>query len=81
MKSAMLAARPSTLGLPVIPRQMAHTIVDLPVPFGPMMTFKLGPGENSTESYVLKELVYILLVNVFDEFKLIQYVKILQEVV
>ncbi len=46
----MLLALPSTDGLPVIPKQIAQTIVDLPVPFGPMITFKFEPGENSKES-------------------------------
>jgi hypothetical protein len=50
MKSHIFAARPSTVDLPVMPKQMAHTTVDLPVPFGPMITFRFGPGENSNES-------------------------------
>lgn len=33
---------------------MAQTIVDFPVPLGPIITFKFAPGENSNESYVLK---------------------------
>lgn len=33
---------------------MAHTIEDLPVPLGPIITFKLAPGLNSKESYVLE---------------------------
>ena len=35
-------------------------MVDFPVPFGPIITFKLDPGLNSKESYVLKykKLVY-----------------------
>lgn len=54
MKSARLDALPSTVGLPVMPKHIAHTIVDFPVPFGPIITFKFGPGENSSESYVLE---------------------------
>ena len=50
MKSHTFPARPSTTGLPPIPKQIAHTTVDLPVPFGPIITFKLGPGMNSNES-------------------------------
>ena len=41
------------LGFPDIPRQIAETIVDLPVPFGPRIKFKFGPGVNSTSLYVL----------------------------
>ncbi len=29
---------------------MAQTIDDLPVPFGPIITFRLDPGLNSNES-------------------------------
>lgn len=53
MKSAILLCLPKTLDFPVIPKHIAHTIVDLPVPFGPMITFRFGPGWNSSESYVL----------------------------
>ncbi len=49
----MVAALPNTIGFPVIPKHIAHTIVDFPVPFGPIMTLRFGPGENSRESYVL----------------------------
>jgi len=50
----MFLALPKTLGLPARLRQMVHTIVDLPVPFGPIITFRLAPGEISNESYVLQ---------------------------
>ena len=53
MKSERDDALPKTLGLPVMPKQIAHTSVDLPVPFGPITTFKFAPGTNSKESYVL----------------------------
>lgn len=56
-KSQMFEARPKTAGFPVIPRHIAQTIVDFPVPFGPMITFRFGPGRNSSESYVLCEII------------------------
>lgn len=40
-------------GLPASPRQMAQTILDFPVPLGPTIMFKLGPGDTSQASYVL----------------------------
>lgn len=41
------------LGFPDMPRQIAETMVDFPVPFGPRIKFKFGPGMNSTSLYVL----------------------------
>ena len=41
------------LGLPAMPKQIALTIVDFPVPFGPMIKFKARPGKHSTRVYVL----------------------------
>ncbi len=58
IKSEREDALPNTLGFPVIPKQIAHTNVDLPVPFGPITTFKLAPGKNSSESYVLVKIMY-----------------------
>lgn len=73
MKSHRLDARPRTIGFPVMPKQMAQTTVDFPVPFGPMMTFKLGPGRNSNESYVLnlnwKENILALIFSCFSSRK------------
>ena len=43
------------LGFPAIPRQIAETMVDFPVPFGPRIKFRLGPGINSTSLYVLNK--------------------------
>jgi hypothetical protein len=40
IKSVGLWARPNQLVFPAKPRQIAQTIVDLPVPFGPMTTFR-----------------------------------------
>lgn len=34
---------------------MAHAMVLLPVPFGPMIMLRAGPGRNSTLSYVRNE--------------------------
>jgi hypothetical protein len=48
MNSDNVSARPSCLGAAPSPTAMAMTILDLPVPFGPMTTFNLGPGLNST---------------------------------
>ena len=39
-------ARARKFVLPPSPRQMAQTILDLPVPFGPMITFSFGFKEN-----------------------------------
>ena len=39
-----ISARPSSLGSPPRARHRAHTMVDFPLPFGPMMKFSLGPG-------------------------------------
>ena len=50
MKSERLEALPSTAGFPVIPKHMAQTMVDFPVPLGPITTFKLEPGLVSSES-------------------------------
>lgn len=36
--------RDNTFGLPPIPRTIAATNVDLPVPFGPIITFRYSPG-------------------------------------
>jgi hypothetical protein len=44
----------SRIGFPPQPRIIPATIVDLPVPFGPIMMFKLSPGKNFNSSYVLK---------------------------
>mmetsp|Transcript_21036 Transcript_21036/g.67786 ORF Transcript_21036/g.67786 Transcript_21036/m.67786 type:complete len:241 (+) Transcript_21036:2862-3584(+) len=52
--SKILSARPRIRGDAPSARAIAHTILDLPVPFGPMITFSRGPGENSTSSYVKK---------------------------
>lgn len=54
IKSVACWARPNQLVFPASPRQIAHTIVDFPVPFGPMITFRWGPHMNSTLSYVLQ---------------------------
>jgi hypothetical protein len=40
MKSATCCALPNKLSFPPRPIQIAHTIVDFPVPFGPIITFK-----------------------------------------
>lgn len=40
-------------GLPANPRQMAHTMLDFPVPLAPIIIFKWGPGHTSQISYVL----------------------------
>jgi len=40
--------------LPPNPRQIPQTIVLFPVPFGPIIIFKWGPGWNSAASYVTK---------------------------
>ena len=53
MKSAGLLALPSQLVFPASPKQIEQTMADLPVPFGPIITFKLLPVRNSTDSYVL----------------------------
>lgn len=53
MKSVGCCALPSQLVLPANPRQIAHTMVDFPVPLGPIITFSCGPHVNSTLSYVL----------------------------
>lgn len=37
------------------PMAMAQAMVLLPVPFGPMIMLRAGPGRNSTLSYVRKE--------------------------
>lgn len=37
------------------PMAMAQAIVLLPVPFGPMIMLRAGPGRNSTLSYVRNE--------------------------
>lgn len=41
-------------GLPANPRQMAHTMLDFPVPLAPIIIFKWGPGHTSQISYVRK---------------------------
>ena len=38
---------PSQDVFPASPMQMAQTSVDFPVPFGPMTTFRKGPGKGS----------------------------------
>ena len=48
MNSDNVSALPSCLGAAPNPTAMAITIELLPVPFGPMTTFNLGPGRNST---------------------------------
>lgn len=40
-------------GLPASPRQMAHTMLDFPVPLAPIIIFRWGPGDTSQISYVL----------------------------
>lgn len=44
MYSLILLPRPTVFGFPPKPRMMAATIVDFPVPFGPINMFKFGPG-------------------------------------
>lgn len=39
-----------TAGGKLRPRAIAHAIVLFPVPLGPMIMFKYGPGVNSTKS-------------------------------
>lgn len=48
-------------GLPANPRQMAHTMLDFPVPLAPIIIFKWGPGDTSQISYVLNYKEVILL--------------------
>lgn len=48
-----------TAGLHPSPKQMAQTMVDFPVPFGPITMFKFGPGKTSTWEYVTKFLTLI----------------------
>lgn len=43
-----------TFGGKFNPRAIAQAILLLPVPLGPMIMFKYGPGLNSTKSYVTK---------------------------
>lgn len=42
-----LSPLPRTAVLPARPRQMAHTMLDLPVPLAPTIMFRLGPGYTS----------------------------------
>lgn len=44
-KSDAFSPRPNERGLPPRPKQIAHTMLDLPVPFGP--TIKFNPGSHS----------------------------------
>lgn len=53
LSSLTLSARPMKAGLPANPRQMAHTMLDFPVPLAPIIIFRWGPGETSQISYVL----------------------------
>lgn len=53
MNSAGFCARPRMAVFPASPRHIAQTMVLFPVPFGPIITFKRGPGSTTTESYVL----------------------------
>jgi len=68
MKSVIDDALPNKLGLPAMPKQIAHTSVDLPVPFAPMITFKFAPGVNSNESYVLQTQIKNKEENIFWSF-------------
>ena len=54
INSAADEARPKMLGLPPRPRQIAQTILLFPEPFGPIITFRCGPGFITRLSYVLK---------------------------
>lgn len=45
---------PTVAGLPQHARQIAWVTVDFPVPFGPRITFKRGPGNTSQSSKVRK---------------------------
>lgn len=42
--------REHTAGGKLRPSAIAHAIVLFPVPLGPMIIFKYGPGVNSTKS-------------------------------
>jgi hypothetical protein len=44
------------------PRQIAQTRVLFPVPLGPIIMFKLGPGRNSAEVYVTKSFMATLMI-------------------
>lgn len=48
LKLCTLEPLPTVFGFPPNPSIIAATIVDLPVPFGPINIFKLGPGYIST---------------------------------
>jgi len=43
-----------TLVFPPSPRARAHTMVLFPVPLGPIIMFRLGPGVKEHHSYVTK---------------------------
>ena len=43
-----------TDGAPLRPMQSAQAIDDFPVPLGPKIMLRFGPGRNSTKSYVTK---------------------------
>jgi hypothetical protein len=47
----------------------AHTNEDLPVPFGPRITFRRGPGSISTSLYVMKlcSFTFITLPGMYSE--------------
>lgn len=42
-----LSPRPRTAVLPAKPRQMAQTMLDLPVPLAPTIMLRFGPGYTS----------------------------------
>ena len=50
----MSSERPSSFGLPPRHKQIAHTMLDLPVPFGPITTFSRGPGATVVSLHVKK---------------------------
>jgi hypothetical protein len=51
MKSAVECKEEGlTAGDQLRPRQIAHAMLLLPVPLGPRIMFKYGPGRNSTQS-------------------------------
>lgn len=49
-----LEKRKHTVAEKFSPRHKAHAIDDFPVPFGPKIILRYGPGRNSTSSYVTK---------------------------
>jgi len=41
-------ARAKVLGFPDMPKHIADTMVDFPVPLGPRIKLRFGPGRTST---------------------------------